>query len=54
MPGREPRKCCKRPGTRKIVYDCGTNDEELILCDFHYNLDPVFQKHIRTIEEIKN
>ena len=57
MPGREPRKCCTRKATRKIVYDCGPNDEEMLLCDFHFLLDPVFQKnikHVEKIEEIKN
>jgi len=54
MPGREPRKCCKRQSKYNIVYDCGPESQALILCEYHYGLHPAFQRNIKTIEEIKN
>lgn len=56
MPGlmQKPPKCCNRPGKYEITYDCGPNpDQKLILCEFHYNLESVFQRNIKKIEEIK-
>ena len=50
---RELRRCCKRSAKYQIVYDCGQEDQELILCDYHYNLDPAFQRNIKKIEEVK-
>lgn len=52
----KPSKCCKRPGKYHIIYDCGGSspDQEVILCNYHYNLDPAFQRNIKSIEEIKN
>lgn len=48
------RKCCKRPGRYQIKYDCGrVPDQELILCEFHYNSDPVFQRNIKTMKEFE-
>jgi len=49
-----PRVCCKkRPAKYKIVYDWPPEPEEVILCEYHYNLDPAFQRNIKSIEEIK-
>lgn len=50
----EPRRCCKRPATKRIIYDCGIGDQELILCDYHYNLDPAFQRNIKKIEDVQH
>lgn len=49
-----PRKCCNRPSKYHIVYDCGLDDQDLILCNYHYSLDSVFQQNIKSIEELKN
>jgi len=51
MPGRDPIKCCKRQGVKEITYDCGTNDEKIIVCDFHANLEP-FTLHIKDSKKI--
>jgi len=50
----EYRRCCKRPGTKRIIYDCGIEDQELILCEHHYNLDPAFQRKIKKMEDISS
>lgn len=47
-------KSCKTTPRFEITYDCGTTTQPLILCDNHYKSDPVFQLHIKKIEEIKN
>jgi len=48
-------KCCKRKATREITYDCGSGEEKgIILCNYHYDLDPAFQRNIKKIKEIKN
>ena len=49
----ESRKCCKRESKYHIIYDCGLSDQDLILCDYHYNLHPSFKQHIKSIEELK-
>jgi len=47
------RKCCKNIAKYHITYDCGLEDQELFLCDYHYNSNDVFKKFIKVIEEIK-
>lgn len=47
------KKCCNNPIKYEITYDAGTDSSEWSLCESHYNSDPVFQKHIKTIKEIK-
>jgi len=47
------RKCCKRPSKYEIIYDCGPDpDQNLILCEYHYNLDPAFSRNIKTIKDL--
>ena len=46
------RKCCKKPAKYHIIYDCGLDDQDLILCDYHYNRDSVFQRNIKSMERI--
>ena len=48
------KKCCNKPGKYKIIYDWQV-PEELILCEYHYNLDPAFSdvQFIKKIEELK-
>lgn len=46
-------KNCTRQPRWNITYDCGTSSKKLILCDYHYTLDPVFQEEIQEIQEIK-
>lgn len=46
------RKCCNRPSKYYIVYDCGPEEQELILCQYHYDLDPSFKQYIKKIEEL--
>ena len=47
-------RCCKRFGKYHIVYDCGPDpDQEIILCEYHYSLDPAFQRNIKKIEALK-
>jgi len=46
-------KCCKNPVKYEIVYDTGLDSSEWSLCEIHYK-NSVFQKHIKTIKEIKN
>ena len=48
------KKCCNKQGKFEIVYDCGIGIQELVICEHHYNLDPVFQRNIKSIKEIKN
>lgn len=50
----ESRKCCNRPSKYHVIYDCGLDDQDLTLCDYHYNLHEAFKKNIKSIEEIKN
>ena len=50
----EPRRCCKRPAKYDIVYDCGPEEQHLILCEYHYGLDPAFQRNIKKMKELKN
>ena len=52
----EPSKCCKRESKYHIIYDCGVSspDQELILCEHHYQLNEAFQRNIKSIKEIKN
>ena len=50
----EVRKCCKGFGKYYIVYDCGPDpDQELILCEYHYGLDPAFQRNIKSMKELE-
>jgi hypothetical protein len=44
-------KNCKKKVKHRFTYDCGTGIQNLNLCDFHYNLDPVFKRHIKNIQE---
>ncbi len=56
------RRCCQNPPRYDIVYDCDPDeDQNLILCSYHYNLEsknPAFSRKIismkvlPTIEEI--
>jgi len=52
---KEIPRCCKtRPERYRVKYSCGQNaDEEIIICDFHFNLSPIMKEHIKKIEEIK-
>lgn len=48
------RKCCNKPSKYEIVYDCSPDpDQELTLCEYHYNLDPAFSRNIKTIKELE-
>ena len=47
-------RCCRRPATKQIIYDSGDKDQELILCDYHFNLDPAFQRNIKKLTELKS
>jgi len=46
-------RCCKtRPERHRVKYSCGENpDEEMILCDYHFNLSPIMKEHIKKIED---
>lgn len=46
------KKCCNNPTKYQIEYDCGVQSQKLELCEYHYNLDLVFQRHIKTIKEV--
>jgi len=46
------RKCCTRPSKYHIIYDAGIVEQVLTLCSFHYELDPVFRKNIKSIVEV--
>ena len=50
----DSRICCQRPSKYHIIYDCGSSDQDMILCEYHYNLHESFKQNIRSIEEIKN
>ena len=43
---------CKKLPKWHLVYDAGIGEQDLILCEFHYNSDKVFQRNIKTIEEV--
>ena len=47
-------KECKKPVRFEIDYDWSIESQTLLLCDYHFNLDPVFQRHIKNLVEIKN
>jgi len=50
----QPRKCCDRLSKYEIVYDCGPDEDQfLILCEYHYNLDPAFSRHIKTMKVLE-
>jgi hypothetical protein len=45
---------CKNPVKYSIIYDGGeSSDQELSLCESHYDSNPVFQKYILKIVEIE-
>lgn len=48
------RKCCNRPSKYHIIYDAGMVEQDLTLCAFHYELDPVFQRNIKSIVEVSD
>ena len=45
--------CTNKP-KYDIIFDCGVEDQRLILCQQHYDSNPVFQKNIKKKDEIKN
>ena len=45
---------CKEQPKYDIIYDCGPEEQHLILCLKHYNAHTVFKQHVKKIEEIKN
>jgi len=45
---------CKEKPKYDITYDSGTHDQNLVLCQKHYDSNPVFKQHVKKIEEIKN
>lgn len=47
------RNCSRKP-KYEIIYDCGIENQEIILCDYHHTSDSVFQRNIKSIKEIKN
>ncbi len=47
------KQCCDTKPKFQIKYDSGLEDSEWLLCETHYNSDPVFKKHIKTILEIE-
>jgi len=47
------RRCCDNPARYDIVYDCSPDeDQNLILCSYHYNLDPAFSRNIKSKKEL--
>lgn len=44
---------CNRTPKWDVTYDCGTDIQNLILCDYHYTRDPVFQEEIKELRELK-
>jgi len=47
------RRCCQNPPRYDIVYDCDPDeDQNLILCSYHYNLDPAFSRNIKSMKEL--
>ena len=46
------KRLCKKLPKWNAVYDSGIGEQNLILCEFHYNSDKVFQRNIKTIEEV--
>ncbi len=44
--------CTNKP-KYDIIYDCGVEDQHLILCQKHYDSNPVFQKNYTKKDEIK-
>lgn len=44
---------CDKTPRWNITYDCGKDIQKLILCDYHYTKDSVFQEEIQEIEELK-
>ena len=48
----EPRRCCKRQAKYRIIYDCGPEDQELVLCEYHYGLSPAFKRNIKDIKDV--
>ena len=48
-------RCCTKPVRYDIVYNCGPNeDQHLLLCSYHYNLDKAFQRNHKEFKEINN
>jgi len=47
-------KNCKNQPKYDIIYDSGPHDQHLVLCQNHYDSNPVFKKNVKKIEEIKN
>lgn len=50
----DSKRCCTRPSKYRVIYDAGTGEQDLILCEFHYSSDKVFQRNIKTIEEVSD
>jgi len=53
----EPICCCflncKEIPNKSIIYDCGPNpNQELVICNKHYESNEVFRQFIKKIEEI--
>jgi hypothetical protein len=48
------RKSCKSLSMKTIVYDCGVEKQTIELCDTCYHSDPIFQRHIVSVEELDN
>ena len=46
-------KCCDNKPKYQIVYDIGLKSSEWLLCKNCYGSNPVFQKNIKTITEVK-
>ena len=43
---------CKEKPKYEIIYDSGTHDQNLVLCQKHYDSNPVFKKNIKKIQEL--
>jgi len=46
-------RCCKRALKWRVKYDCGFGEiQEVEVCDYHFNLNPNWQNHILSKEEL--
>lgn len=45
-------KCCKKTSIISLTIDCGVQSSEWEVCKIH-RADPLFQKNVKMIREIK-